>query len=87
MELKVQYWKVEMNRKLLKLIIAMDACEFIITIEWAKRLEKENVNSNTRLCSQIDNLRESSTTIERLQLNIQELSYHVPITQKQLEDM
>jgi hypothetical protein len=33
MELEIEYQKVEMNRKLLKFIVAMDACEFIITIE------------------------------------------------------
>jgi hypothetical protein len=49
----------------------MDAHEFIITTKRAKCLEKENVDLNARLHSQVDNLRESTETIERLQLSIQ----------------
>jgi hypothetical protein len=48
-ELEVEYRKVETNQKLLELAIAMDACELIITMEWAKRLEKENVDLNAKL--------------------------------------
>jgi len=50
-ELEVENWKVKTNQKLLKLAIALDACELIITMEWAKRLEKENVDLDAKLCS------------------------------------
>ncbi len=70
MELEIEYQKVEMNRKLLEFIVAMDACEFIITIEWAKRPEKENANLDVRLRSQANNLKEFTKTIECLQLSI-----------------
>jgi hypothetical protein len=50
-ELKVEYWKVEVNHKSLELTIAMDVCEFVIATERAKLLEKENVNLDMRLCS------------------------------------
>ncbi len=39
------------------------------------------------MCSQENDLMESNKTIEGLQLSIQELSCHVPIIQKQLEDL
>jgi hypothetical protein len=42
---------VETNQKLLELAIAMDACELKITMERAKRLEKENVDLDAKLCS------------------------------------
>lgn len=47
----------------------------------------ENVDLDTKLHSQEDNLKESTKTIECLQLSIQELSYHAPIIQDQLEDL
>jgi hypothetical protein len=70
LELEVEYPKVETNRKSLKLVIAMDARKLIIAMKQAKHLEKENVDLNTRLRSQANDLRESTETIEHLQLNI-----------------
>jgi hypothetical protein len=69
-----------MSKKSLELAVAMDACEFRIAIERTKHLEKENDNLNTRLCSQANDLREFTKTIKHLQLSIQELSCHAPIT-------
>jgi uncharacterized coiled-coil protein SlyX len=37
--------------------------------------------------TQANNLKESTKSIEHLQLNIQELSCHAPITQEQLENL
>jgi hypothetical protein len=71
---------VEANRKSLELVVAMDAHELHIATKPAKHLEKENVNLNTKLCSQAEDLRKSTETIEHLQLR--ELSYHVPIIQE-----
>jgi hypothetical protein len=67
--------------------LVADACKLKIATKQIKCLEKENVNLNTRLHSQVDDLKEYIETIECLQLNIQELSYHTPITHEQLEDM
>jgi hypothetical protein len=86
-ELEVEYRKVEMNKKTFELVVAMDAHKLKIATKQTKRLEKENVDLNTKLSSQVANLRESIKTIERLQLSIQEPSCHVPITRKQLEDL
>jgi hypothetical protein len=44
----------------------MDACEFIIATEWAKGFVKKNVDFDMSLCSQADDLRKSTKTIERL---------------------
>jgi hypothetical protein len=71
---------VEVNRKSLELVVAMDAHELHIATKVTKHLEKENVNLDTKLCSQAEDLRKSIETIERLQLR--ELSYHVPIIQE-----
>jgi hypothetical protein len=57
---------MEMSWKSLELAVVMDACELMIAIEWTKHLEKENVNLNTRLNSQVDNLREFTKTIKYL---------------------
>jgi hypothetical protein len=70
MELEVEYQKVETNRKSLELTIAMDACKFIIVMKQVKHLERENVDLDTRLRSQVDDLRESIKTIEHMQLSI-----------------
>ncbi len=78
----MEYWKVEVNQKSLELIATMDVCEFKITIEWTKRLKKENADLNTRLHSKANDLKKSTKTIERLQLSVQEMSCHVPITQE-----
>ncbi len=40
-----------------------------------------------KLRSQEDDLQQSIETIERLEYSIQELSYHTPIIQEQLEDL
>ncbi len=48
----------------------MDVHELKIAMEWAKRLEKENVDLDTKLHSQADDLKEFIKTLERLQLNI-----------------
>ncbi len=77
----------ETNQKSLELIIAMDVHELIIAMEQTKHLKKENVELNIRLRPQVDDLKESTGTIERLQLNIQELFCRVPIIQEQLEDL
>jgi hypothetical protein len=84
---EVEYQKVGMSKISLELTVTMDACELRIAIERTKHLEKENDNLDTRLCSQANDLRESTKTIKHLQLNIQELSCHVLITQEQLEDL
>lgn len=55
---------------MLELLVIMDAHELIITTKRAKCLEKENVDLNVTLHSQVDNLKESTETIERLQLSI-----------------
>jgi hypothetical protein len=65
----------------------MDACELKIARKQAKHLEKENADFDVKLCSQVDDLKKSIETIERLQLSVQELSYHAPITHEQLEDL
>ncbi len=44
----------------------MDARKLIIAMKQAKHLEKENVDLNTRLLSQVDDLKESIETIEHL---------------------
>jgi hypothetical protein len=36
----------------------MDAREFIIVMEWTKHLKKENVDLDTKLHFQVDDLRE-----------------------------
>jgi hypothetical protein len=63
----------------------MDAQKNKIAMEWVKHLKRKNVDLDAILHSQADNLRESTKTIERLQLSIQELSCHVPIIHEQLE--
>ncbi len=78
---------MEPNRKSLELPIAMDVHEFKITTNWAKRMEKETTDLDAKLRSQVDDLKKSAKTIECIQLNVQELSYHAPIIQKQLEDL
>jgi hypothetical protein len=65
----------------------MDVCELKIARKQAKHLEKENADLDVKLRSQVDDLKKSIETIERLQLSAQELSYHAPITHEQLEDM
>jgi hypothetical protein len=44
----------------------MDACELKIAKEWTKCLEKENVDLDAKLHSQVDDLKESTKTIEHL---------------------
>ncbi len=73
---------MEASQKSPKLIVAMDACELRITIEWAKHFENENVDLDAKLHSKVDDLRKSTKSIERLQLNVQKLPYQAPITQK-----
>jgi hypothetical protein len=80
--LELEYRKVKASRKSLKLIVAMDARELRITTERAECLEKENVDFNTKLHSQANDSRKSIKTIERLQLSVQKLSCHAPITQE-----
>jgi hypothetical protein len=63
----------------------MDAHKNKIAMEWAKHLKRENVDLDAILHSLAENLRESTKTIERLQLIIQEFSCHVPIIHEQLE--
>jgi hypothetical protein len=65
MELKVEHQKVEANRNFLKLTTTMDAREFKIARKRAKHLEKENVDLDVRLRSQINDLNKSIETIER----------------------
>ncbi len=65
----------------------MDTCELRITTKWAKHLKKENGDLDAKLHSQIDDVWESTKTIECLQLSIQELSYHALIIHEQLEDL
>jgi hypothetical protein len=48
----------------------MDVHELRIATEWAKCLKMENVDLDTKLHSQEDNLKESTETIECLQLSI-----------------
>lgn len=48
----------------------MDVCEFRIAMEWAKHLEKENGDLNAKLHFQVDDLKESTKSIEHMQLNI-----------------
>jgi FtsZ-binding cell division protein ZapB len=84
-ELEVEYRKVEANWKPLEFIVALNVCGFRIAINWAKHFEKERMDLDVRLCSQAYDFRKSIETIERLQLNVQELSCHAPITQEQLD--
>ncbi len=65
----------------------MDAHELKIAIQWAKRLEKENVDLYVGLCSHVDNLKKPIETLECLQFNVQKLSFHTPITEEHLEDL
>jgi len=44
----------------------MDACELKIARKQAKHLEKENADFDVKLCSQVDDLKKSIETIERL---------------------
>jgi hypothetical protein len=44
----------------------MDAHELKIAIQWAKRLEKENVDLYVGLCSHVDNLKKPIETLECL---------------------
>lgn len=83
---EVECQKMEASRKSLELVVAMDAGELWIATKWGKRLEKENANLNVRLLSQENNLRKLAKTMEHLQLNVKELSYHVLIMQEQLKD-
>ncbi len=61
---------MEANRKSLELMVAMDLREFHIVTKHTKHLEKENANLDTKLCSQADNLKKSSESIEHLQLSV-----------------
>ncbi len=79
-ELDVEYRKVEANWKPLELIAALDVRELRIVIDWAKHFEKERVDLDAKLHSQPYDFRKSMETIERLQLNVQELFCHAPIT-------
>jgi hypothetical protein len=48
----------------------MDVHELRIAMEWTKRLERENVDLDTKLHSQANDLREFIKTLKRRQLNI-----------------
>jgi hypothetical protein len=51
MQLEVECRKVEANWKSLELLVAMDARDLKITIEWAKHFENKNANLDSKLCS------------------------------------
>jgi hypothetical protein len=51
MKLEVEYWKLHMNQKSLKLVVAMDAHKFKIATKWAKHFKKENADLYMKLHS------------------------------------
>jgi hypothetical protein len=79
-KLEAGYRKVEANWKFLEFVVTMDMHELKIMTKWAKHFEKENTNLDVRLHSQAKNLKKTIETIEWLQLSVQELSCHAPIT-------
>jgi hypothetical protein len=60
---------VEANQKSLELIVVMDSHKFKIATDQTKRLEKEKMDLDVRLHSQVDDLKKSTKTIEFLQFN------------------
>jgi hypothetical protein len=79
-ELEVEYQKIKANQKSLELVVAMDARKLKFTRDQTKCLEKKIVDLDVRLHSHANDFKKSTETIKCLQLNVQELSCHAPIT-------
>lgn len=54
---------METNQKSLELVVAMDANELKFIIEPTKCFGKDNADLDTKLCSQANDLKESTKTI------------------------